>query len=141
MSMIKSHFHQVVHGRGHGFSKRFNPAGVHYCTHTHRTLSWVLPAESSTQWSHHISPSPRCHLAKLNPPQESGRCFRDGPSYCPNGFQGPFTHWGAGPLSHAINARATTLCVHTRGYHTRGYNAHRGFPKSKHQHYHNFIMG
>jgi len=32
--MIKSHFHQVVHDRGHGFSKRFNPAGVHYCTHT-----------------------------------------------------------------------------------------------------------
>src|SRR5664279_421057 len=28
--------HQVVHNRGHGFSKRFNPAGVYNFTHTYR---------------------------------------------------------------------------------------------------------
>ena len=36
MISLASAFHQVVHNRGHGFSKRFHPAGMHQRTHTHR---------------------------------------------------------------------------------------------------------
>ena len=38
MIFLASAFHQVVHNRGHGFSKRFNPAGVHNVTKRCSTL-------------------------------------------------------------------------------------------------------
>ena len=38
MIFLASAFHQVVHNRGHGFSKRFHPAGMH---HMQRSI-WLL---------------------------------------------------------------------------------------------------
>ena len=34
--LVSQHYHQVIHNRGqHGSSRRLNPAGVHYYSHTH----------------------------------------------------------------------------------------------------------
>ena len=34
--LVSQHYHQVIYNHGqHGSSRRLNPAGVHYCSHTH----------------------------------------------------------------------------------------------------------
>jgi hypothetical protein len=59
---------QVVHNRGHGFSKRFNLAGVPKCTQTFgQTLSRNL---HTCPGSLAKKTSPRSHLTKLNPYRE-----------------------------------------------------------------------
>ena len=47
-SMVSYIRSQVVHNRGHGFSKRFNPAGVYYFTHWYRPACLVssLPGKA-----------------------------------------------------------------------------------------------
>ena len=34
--LVSQHYHQVIHNCGqHGSSRRLNPAGMHYCSHTY----------------------------------------------------------------------------------------------------------
>ena len=67
-ALVSQHFHQVIHNRGHGFSKRFIPAGLHYWTHTHRGV-----AKRSTQPFTSPQTSPGSHLARWEPHHKSGR--------------------------------------------------------------------
>ena len=67
--------------------------------HASNTLFKSTSGEFDSTLPFKISPSPRGHPTKLNPPQESGRSFETDLVVVRTAFGGPITHWGAGPTT------------------------------------------
>jgi hypothetical protein len=103
---------QVIHNRGHGFSKRFNPAGVHNFTHTWRPspgpsgrilVEWWSPTNFTS-----CRPIPWAMPKGLSPPLQDG--------FSPTWNLLLWVEIGLPEESTSINLGHVPICMHLFHY-------------------------